>query len=53
MDRRIAEHELIDRLFFFWDRDHKGALSFQDLVLGLDTIMFGDLMTSIEWFFDL
>ncbi|KIM22819.1 hypothetical protein M408DRAFT_277951 [Serendipita vermifera MAFF 305830] len=51
VDRRIAEHEFIDRLFFFWDTNHTGALSFQDLLNGLDGIMFSDLMSSIEWFF--
>ncbi|EJD43712.1 TBC-domain-containing protein [Auricularia subglabra TFB-10046 SS5] len=53
IDRSIPEHELIDRLFFFWDTSCRGALSFQDLVNGLDGIMFADLMSSIEWFFTL
>jgi len=29
IDREVAEHELIDRLFYFWDFSHRGALSFQ------------------------
>ena len=29
VDREIAEHELIDRLFAFWDTSYRGALSFQ------------------------
>lgn len=29
VDREVAEHELIDRLFYFWDLSHRGALSFQ------------------------
>ncbi|KAH7105928.1 TBC-domain-containing protein [Auriculariales sp. MPI-PUGE-AT-0066] len=53
IDRTIAEHELIDRLFFYWDTSCRGALSLQDLVNGLDGIMFSDLMSSIEWFFTL
>ncbi|KAJ6621467.1 TBC-domain-containing protein [Mycena sp. CBHHK59/15] len=53
VDREIAEHEFIDRLFFFWDTSCRGALSFQDLVLGLDGVMFNDLMENIEWFFNL
>ncbi|CAG7851504.1 Putative GTPase-activating protein AN11010 [Serendipita indica DSM 11827] len=53
VERRVAEHEFVDRLFFFWDINHNGALSFQDLVNGLDGIMFNDLMSSIEWFFTL
>ncbi|KIK07869.1 hypothetical protein K443DRAFT_86394 [Laccaria amethystina LaAM-08-1] len=53
IDREVAEHEFIDRLFFFWDTSCKGALSFQDLVSGLDGVMFNDLMENIEWFFNL
>ncbi|KAG6331013.1 hypothetical protein ID866_8074 [Astraeus odoratus] len=53
VDREVAEHELIDRLFFFWDTSCRGSLSFQDLVSGLDGIMFSDLMESLEWFFNL
>ncbi|KAJ6568400.1 rab-GTPase-TBC domain-containing protein [Mycena vulgaris] len=53
VDREIAEHEFIDRLFFFWDTSVRGALSFQDLILGLDGVMFNDLMENIEWFFNL
>ncbi|KAG5724471.1 TBC domain-containing protein, partial [Termitomyces sp. T112] len=52
VDREIAEHEFIDRLFFFWDASCRGALSFQDLVSGLDGIIFNDLMENIEWFFN-
>ncbi|GLB43224.1 putative TBC-domain-containing protein [Lyophyllum shimeji] len=53
VDREVAEHEFIDRLFFFWDTSCRGALSFQDLVSGLDGVMFNDLMENIEWFFNL
>lgn len=53
IDREVAEHELIDRLFYFWDTSCKGSLSFQDLVSGLDGVMFNDLMENIEWFFNL
>ncbi|KAI0306008.1 TBC-domain-containing protein [Multifurca ochricompacta] len=53
VDRDVADHELMDRLFFFWDFSCRGALSFQDLVTGLDGVIFGDLMDNIEWFFNL
>ncbi|KIJ55489.1 hypothetical protein M422DRAFT_24063 [Sphaerobolus stellatus SS14] len=53
IDREVAEHELIDRLFYFWDTSQRGALSFQDIITGLDTIVFSDLMEAIEWFFTL
>lgn len=52
-DREIPEHELIDRLFFFWDASNRGALTFQDIVTGLDVVMSNDLMGNIEWFFTL
>ncbi|KAG2122666.1 rab-GTPase-TBC domain-containing protein [Suillus cothurnatus] len=53
IDCEVAEHELIHRLFYFWDTSCKGSLSFQDLVSGLDGVMFNDLMENIEWFFNL
>ncbi|KAI0080218.1 TBC-domain-containing protein [Panus rudis PR-1116 ss-1] len=53
VEREVAEHELIDRLFFFWDTEYRGALSFQNLVSGLSGVMFNDLMENIEWFFNL
>jgi hypothetical protein len=53
IDREIPEHELIDRLFFFWDTSQRGALTFQDLVTGLDVVTHNDLMGNIEWFFNL
>ncbi|WRT64714.1 uncharacterized protein IL334_001648 [Kwoniella shivajii] len=52
-DRRVADHELIDRLFFAWDSQNQGTLSLQDVVLGLDRVMTAGLMESIEWFFEL
>lgn len=53
VNRTVADHDLIDRLFFFWDFSHRGALSYQDLVVGLSGVMFNDLMSNIEWFFSL
>jgi hypothetical protein len=70
IDRKVAEHEFIDRLFFFWDTSCRGALSFQvswllgflllqmlthvqDLISGLNGVMFNGLMENIEWFFNL
>nr|XP_019005076.1 GTPase activating protein [Kwoniella mangroviensis CBS 8507]OCF68537.1 GTPase activating protein [Kwoniella mangroviensis CBS 8507] len=52
-DRRVADHELIDRLFFAWDSQNQGTLSLQDVVLGLNRVMTAGLMESIEWFFEL
>lgn len=51
--KRLAEHEVIDRLFYFWDTSGQGSLSLQDVVVGLDTACFGGLMESLEWFFQL
>ncbi|EIW71253.1 hypothetical protein TREMEDRAFT_71100 [Tremella mesenterica DSM 1558] len=52
-ERKIADHDLIDRLFFSWDTQQLGTLSLQDVVIGLDTVMTSGLMESIEWFFNL
>ncbi|KIR68745.1 GTPase activating protein [Cryptococcus bacillisporus CA1873] len=52
-DRKVADHELIDRMFFAWDTQDQGSLSLQDVVLGLDRVMSAGLMESIEWFFEL
>ncbi|KAJ7173441.1 hypothetical protein C8R46DRAFT_1082809 [Mycena filopes] len=62
VDREIAEHEFIDRLFFFWDTSCRGApilpgephsRALWILIFGLDGVMFNDLMENIEWFFNL
>lgn len=50
---RVAEHDFIDRLFYAWDFESKGALSFQDVVRGLNLAMFNDLMGDMAWFFNL
>ncbi|KAH8089610.1 putative GTPase-activating protein [Filobasidium floriforme] len=52
-EKKVAEHELVERLYFSWDTSHQGYLSLQDVVAGLDTVMFAGLMESIEWFFHL
>ncbi|CED83364.1 GTPase-activating protein VRP [Phaffia rhodozyma] len=53
LDRQIADHDLIDRIYYSWDRSSKGTLSLQDIVSGLSKIMGAGLMESIEWFFNL
>ncbi|CAE6364637.1 unnamed protein product [Rhizoctonia solani] len=53
VQREVADHDLIGRIFYYWDRQARGALSLQDLVLGLDEVMHNDLMGSIQWFFTL
>ncbi|GJJ11457.1 hypothetical protein Clacol_005690 [Clathrus columnatus] len=54
VDRQLAEHELIDRLFYFWDFSRRGALSFQVGAWNpIYVIIFSDLMEAIEWFFNL
>lgn len=50
---RVAEHEFIDRMFYAWDADGKGALTFQNVVKGLDEAMFNDLMGNMTWLFNL
>jgi hypothetical protein len=35
-ERRVAEHELVDRLFFAWDTSHQGSLSLQVSAVGMN-----------------
>ncbi|KAG8888305.1 hypothetical protein FRB99_004126, partial [Tulasnella sp. 403] len=53
IQRTVVDHDLIHRLFYRWDFSSKGALSLQDIVTGLNGVMFNDLMANIEWFFSL
>lgn len=55
IERRVPDEQFARRLFEFWDRDHTGALTLQNIVTGLDEIMFldGDLAGTTEWFFRL
>ncbi|KIO20021.1 hypothetical protein M407DRAFT_82029 [Tulasnella calospora MUT 4182] len=53
IQRDVVDHALINRLFYSWDYSSKGALSLQDIVMGLEGVMFNDLMSNIEWFFKL
>lgn len=38
IDRQVAEHELIDRLFYFWDTSCRGSLSLQ--VTTISSVMY-------------
>ncbi|WFD44034.1 hypothetical protein MPSI1_002699 [Malassezia psittaci] len=55
IERRIPDKEFAAELFKFWDQDHCGTLSFQDIVTGLDELLRcrGDVGATIEWFFKL
>lgn len=55
IERKVPENEVVTRVFHHWDSEKRGTLSLQDIVTGLDTIMFArdDVMASIEWFFKL
>ncbi|KAL8283146.1 hypothetical protein RQP46_005924 [Phenoliferia psychrophenolica] len=52
-EREPVDHELIDRIFFTWDKSHAGELSFQDVVDGLDSVLFNDLMSNLAWLFSI
>lgn len=54
-EKKVAEHDFIHRIFSAWDSDKRGSLSFQDVISGLDPIVFceGDVLSSINWFFKL
>lgn len=55
VERRVPDHETVARLFRFWDKEKRGSLSLQNIVSGLDAIMFNgdDVMANIQWFFEL
>ena len=55
IERKVPENETVARLFRHWDREKKGTLSLQDIVTGLDGVMFNqeDVMANIQWFFEL
>lgn len=53
IDRQPADHALIDRIFTRWDTHVEGSLSFQDIVVGLDGVLFNDLMTNLAWLFSI
>ncbi|CAI2170046.1 6651_t:CDS:10 [Funneliformis geosporum] len=51
--RRLVGYEFINKLFIHFDRSTSGGLSLQDVVLGLGEIVFGDLLSRMELFFNL
>ncbi|KPV78640.1 uncharacterized protein RHOBADRAFT_33366 [Rhodotorula graminis WP1] len=51
VERVPVEHAVIDRVFAKWDVEGKGALSFQNIVHGLDGVLFNDLMQNVAWVF--
>ncbi|CEQ42179.1 SPOSA6832_03986, partial [Sporobolomyces salmonicolor] len=53
IDRQPADHQLIDRIFTAWDKSLSGSLSFQDVVTGLDGVLFNDLMSNLAWLFSI
>ena len=53
IERSFVSHHLIDRLYSAWNFSGGNGLSLQDVVRGLEGILFNDLMAMIEWMFDL
>ncbi|GAA5978525.1 hypothetical protein JCM11641_007973 [Rhodosporidiobolus odoratus] len=53
VERHPADHALIDKVFASWDKTLKGSLSFQDVIDGLDGVLFNDLVSSLSWLFNL
>ncbi|KAL9932404.1 hypothetical protein V8E36_008521 [Tilletia maclaganii] len=53
IERKVPEHETVTRIFRAWDTEKRGTLSLQNVVSGLNGVMFNadDVMTNIEWFF--
>lgn len=54
-EKKVVDHDLLSRIFKMWDSEGKGSLSLQDVVNGLDPIVFagGDVLSSIRWLFEL
>ncbi|GAA6035200.1 hypothetical protein JCM8097_006416 [Rhodosporidiobolus ruineniae] len=53
VERTPADHALIDKVFAAWDTTLAGSLNFQDIVNGLDGVLFNDLMLNLQWLFNL
>ncbi|EXX64682.1 Mdr1p [Rhizophagus irregularis DAOM 197198w] len=51
--RRLVGYEFIHKLFIHFDQSQSGGLTLQDVICGLGKIIFGDLMSRIELFFNL
>lgn len=51
--RRIVGKHFVSRLFERFDKNNTGLLSFQEVTTGLDNIIHGDLMTCMEFFFEM
>jgi len=45
------EHDFVQRVFSLWDVGCRGSLAFQDVVTGLDGVLFNDLMANVSWMF--
>jgi len=53
IERRVPDQSLSTRIFQDWDHEKRGTLSLQDIVTGLDEIMFldGDISGAMAWLF--
>ncbi|KAK9716831.1 GTPase activating protein (GAP) [Basidiobolus ranarum] len=53
VQKKTVGSSFIEKLFKHFDKARCGSLSLQDIVIGLQDIMFGDLMSQIQLFFHL
>ncbi|TKA54628.1 hypothetical protein B0A53_03035 [Rhodotorula sp. CCFEE 5036] len=51
IERQPKDHVMVDRIFSAWDTSGAGSLSLQDIVNGLDNVLFNDLMQNVAWLF--
>ncbi|GAA6011687.1 hypothetical protein JCM8202_004117 [Rhodotorula sphaerocarpa] len=51
IERQPKDHVFVDRIFTAWDTTGEGSLSLQDVVNGLDSVLFNDLMQNVAWLF--
>ena len=49
-DAKLLAHPFVVRLFTFFDRSGNGQLDLQDVVIGLNSLMKGDMLQRIELF---
>ncbi|KAI9141144.1 rab-GTPase-TBC domain-containing protein [Paraphysoderma sedebokerense] len=49
---RVVGASFIDKMFHHFDTDHDGQISFQDVVTGLGTVLFTDMLGRMQLFFN-
>ncbi|GAA5832894.1 hypothetical protein JCM11251_000520 [Rhodosporidiobolus azoricus] len=53
VERTPKNHAFIDKIFALWDSSLSGSLSFQDIVDGLDGVLYNEIVANVAWLFTL